>query len=106
MPCGNLHKEIHEEKKIKLEKVVVYETCEHVRLKNNLCEKLEKNIPSLITFFSPSGVISALPHIPETLYPNLKVCLHLCKLILWLKVYISYYLVYLIAVYRVWTGYS
>lgn len=90
MPCGNLHKEIPEERKIKLEKVVIYETCEHVRLKDNLCEKLEENVLSLITFFSPSGVISALPYIPATLYPNLKVCFNLCKLILWLKLYANY----------------
>lgn len=67
MPVGSLHK--NQDDKVEIRKVEVYETIEHPRLKENLCDIFDNNeMPLLVTFFSPSGVTSALPYIKQ--YPN------------------------------------
>lgn len=72
MPVGNLHKSAND--RVTTEKVEVYETIEHPQLKENLSDILENNdIPLLITFFSPSGVKSALPYIKRYPMKTLKV---------------------------------
>lgn len=72
MPVGSLHKS--QDDSVKIKKIEVYETLEHPHLKENLRDIFEKNdIPLLITFFSPSGVKSALPYIKQYPHKTLKV---------------------------------
>lgn len=72
MPVGSLHKSL--DSSVRIKKVEVYETLEHPHLKENLCDLFEKNdMPQLMTFFSPSGVKSALPYIKQYPQKNLKV---------------------------------
>lgn len=62
MPVGNLHKDTSNI--LKLEKVEVYETCEHEKLSELLENAVKDDAINVLVFFSPSGVRSVLPYLP------------------------------------------
>lgn len=71
MPVSNLHKETVTN--VKLEEIEVFETCEHEQLSIFLKEAFKVDVTNVIVFFSPSGVRSALPHIPLNLTTKFQV---------------------------------
>ncbi|XP_046383555.1 uroporphyrinogen-III synthase-like isoform X2 [Ischnura elegans] len=70
-PCGNLKTDTLPQflmgKNIYVEEVMVYETCQHPLLEENLNGVL-KEVPDFIIFFSPSGVKYTVPMMKSSQY--------------------------------------
>ncbi|EDO43184.1 predicted protein [Nematostella vectensis] len=69
-PCGNLRKETipteMQNAGVPLKGLQVYKTCKHTELAQNLTSHVEeKGVPSVIVFFSPSGVQFVLSLLTE-----------------------------------------